>query len=149
MTPDFSQPDQPTLSSPNHVFVVISHREARVFHSDAPGAPAEPVVSHAARYLGHAADSKDFARGKENPSPGSFFEPLAAALQTAHRILLLGGGSGHGSEMDGFKAWLEKHHADLAKRIVGAVVIDEHHLTDGQLRAKAREFYALHPGSVR
>jgi hypothetical protein len=37
---------------------------------------------------------------------------------------------------------LKHHHPDLAKRIIGSQVVDEHRLTDGQLLAKAREFYA-------
>jgi hypothetical protein len=41
-----------------------------------------------------------------------------------------------------FIAWLKVHHADLAKRIIGSLVVDEHHLTESQLLAKAREFYA-------
>jgi len=44
--------------------------------------------------------------------------------------------------MDQFVAWLKLHHPKLAKRIIGSLVADEHHLTEGQLLAKAREFYA-------
>jgi len=33
---------------------------------------------------------------------------------------------------------------NLARRIIGSLVMDEHHLTDAQLLAKAREFYANH-----
>ena len=39
-------------------------------------------------------------------------------------------------------AELNLHHKDLAARIVGSVVVDEHHLTEDQWLAKAREFYA-------
>ena len=39
-------------------------------------------------------------------------------------------------------AEIRQRHADLAGRVVGSIVVDEHHLTDGQLLAKAREFYA-------
>jgi hypothetical protein len=48
------------------------------------------------------------------------------------------------SEMDQFIAWLKTHHPEVAKRIIGSQVVDEHHLTTGQLLAKAREFYASH-----
>jgi hypothetical protein len=44
--------------------------------------------------------------------------------------------------MDQFTAWLNRHRPELAKRIVGSVAIDEHHLTEGQLLAKARDFFA-------
>jgi hypothetical protein len=67
---------------------------------------------------------------------------VAQALQAAEQILILGTGTGTSSEMDQFVAWLKLHHPGLAKRIIGSLVVDEHHLTEGQLLAKAREFYA-------
>ena len=36
---------------------------------------------------------------------------------------------------------LKAHHPDVAGRVVGAVVVDAHHTTEGQLLARAREFY--------
>jgi hypothetical protein len=44
--------------------------------------------------------------------------------------------------MDELRGQLNRHHGDVAKRIVGSIVIDETHLTEGQLLAKARECYA-------
>ena len=44
--------------------------------------------------------------------------------------------------MDLFSAWFKLHHPDQAKRIIGSVVVDESHLTEDQLLAKARDFYA-------
>jgi hypothetical protein len=38
--------------------------------------------------------------------------------------------------------WLKTHHPELAVRVVGSVVVDEQHLSDDQLLAKAREFHA-------
>jgi hypothetical protein len=36
---------------------------------------------------------------------------------------------------------LKHHHPIVAQRIIGSLVIDEHHLTEDQLLAKAREFF--------
>jgi hypothetical protein len=36
---------------------------------------------------------------------------------------------------------LKRNHKHLAKRVVGSVVVDEHHLTEDQLLAKARELF--------
>jgi len=44
--------------------------------------------------------------------------------------------------MEQFIAWLKLHHPDQASHIIGSLVVDEHHLTDDQLLAKARDFYA-------
>ena len=45
------------------------------------------------------------ARATELPAPGSLFEPLAATLQDAPRILLFGCESGKARERDSFRAW--------------------------------------------
>lgn len=125
-----------------HVMVEISHHEARIFRSDAPGTRAESIRSHDPRHFGHATDSKENARGKELPTSSSLFEPLAATLKDAPRILLFGCGTGKACEMDSFGAWLKTHHPELAGRIVGSVVVDENHLTDDELLTKARQFFA-------
>ena len=44
--------------------------------------------------------------------------------------------------MDQLLLDLKKNHADLSKRVVGSITVDEHHLTDDQLLAKAREMFA-------
>ena len=123
--------------------VVIDHHEARIFRSAAPGAVPQLVRPHVPEdYFRHAHNSMGFSRGQEKPDPNSFFEPVAAMLNGAGKILIFGTGTGMSSEMDQFVAWLNLHHPIVAKRIVGSLVIDEHHLTEDQLLAKAREFFA-------
>lgn len=125
-----------------HWLLVIDHRQARIFRSEMRGAIPHQILPHEpADFFRHAHNSQDFSKGQEKPDPNSFFEPVAKALQAAGRILVFGSGKGTSSEMEQFTAWLKIHHAELAKRIIGSVVVDEHHLTDGQLLAKAREFY--------
>ena len=123
--------------------VVIDHREARIYRSAEPGAVAQQIRPHAPEdFFRHAPNSKDFSRGQEKPDPNSYFEPVAGVLNGAGKILIFGTGTGTSSEMDQFVAWLKQHRPELAKRIIGAEVVDEHHLTEGQLLAKAREFFA-------
>ena len=123
--------------------LVIDHHEARIFRSEMRGAVPHRILPHEpADYFRHAHHSKDFSRGQEKPDPNSFFGPVARALQPAGRILVLGNGTGMSSEMDQFIAWAKSHYPDLAKRIIGSLVVDGHHLTEEQLLAKAREFHA-------
>ena len=136
-----SDTDLPPVKPAGQILVVISHHEARVFRSDIHGTAPETVKSHDSRYLGHAADSRENSRGKELPAAGSYFEPLAVSLKSAARILLFGHGSGNSSEMAVFEAWLQKHHPELSGRIVGSLVVDENHQSDGELLARARDFY--------
>jgi hypothetical protein len=44
--------------------------------------------------------------------------------------------------MNQLVAVLKHHHKELAQHIVGAIVIDEQHLMENQLLARARAFYA-------
>lgn len=145
----FLERSETPLSEPadqaGHVLVVISHHEARVFPSTAHGTAPETVKSHDARYVGHAADSKETSRGKEIPSPGSYFEPLVAVLKGTGKILIFGGGAGNSSEMEVFLTWLKNHQPEVSGRVVGSVVVGEHQLSDGELLAKAREFFAGPP----
>lgn len=127
--------------------LVIDHHEARLFHSEMKGAvPARIVPYEPEGHFRHAPHSRDFSRGQEKPDPNSFFEPVAAALRQADQIMIFGSGTGAASEMDQFTLWLKAHRPELARRIVGTAVVDEHHLTEPQLLAKARALYAQ-PGS--
>lgn len=126
-----------------HGLLVIDHREARIFRFAMHGAVPQQILPHEPDdFFRHAHNSKEFSRGKEKPDPNSFFEPVAQALQGAFQILVFGTGTGMSSEMDQFIGWLKNHHPELAKRIIGSLAVDERHLTEDQLLAKAREFYA-------
>lgn len=126
-----------------HWLLVIDHREARLFRSEIHGALPQLLLPHEAdEFFRHAQNSQNLSRGKEKPDPNSFFGPIAQALEAAGPILVFGTGTGQSSEMEQFVAWAGVHRPDLAKRIIGAVVIDEKHLSPDQLLAKAREYYA-------
>jgi len=128
-----------------HWLLVIDHHEARLFRSEMHGAVPQKLLPHEPdRYFRHAQNSENLSRGKEKPDPNSFFEPIAKALQPPGQLLLFGTGTGNSSEMDQFVTWLTLHHPDVASRIIGSLVVDENHLTDGQLLGKAREFYEKH-----
>ncbi len=133
----------PSHDGESHWLLVIDHHEARIFRTEMSGSLPERIVPHKPDTSpGAAPESKDFSRGQEKPNPNTFFPPVAKALHGAGQILIFGSGSGKSSEMHQFTTWLKLHHADLAKRIIGSLVVDEHHLTENQLLAKAREFYA-------
>lgn len=126
-----------------HWLLVIDHREARIFRSEMRGTVPQQILPHEPDdYFRHAYNSKDFSRGKEKPDPNSYFEPVAKALHGAGQILVFGTGTGMSSEMDQFIAWTKTHHPEIAQRIIGSLAVDESHLTQDQLLAKAREFYA-------
>jgi len=123
--------------------LVIDHDEARIFRTELHGSLPHKVVPHEPnRYFRRAHKSKDFPKGEEDPEQASYFGPVVQALGTHGRILVFGSGTGRSSEMDQFIGWATAHHPELARRIMGSVVVDEHHSTEGQLLARARDFYA-------
>jgi hypothetical protein len=138
-----SEPAAPAANgNPEHCLLVLDHQEARIFRAEMRGSIPDRILPHEpSAFFRHAHNSRDFSRGREKPDPNSYFEPLAAALQAAGGILIFGTGTGMGSEMEQFVAWSKEHRPDLAGRIVGSVAVDEHHLSEAQLLARAREFY--------
>jgi len=124
-----------------HWLLVIDHHQARIFHYELQGGAPHRILPE--EYFRHTRDSGNVARGKEKPDPEGFFKPVAEALKSAGQILVMGTGTGMSSEMDQFIAWLKIHHPEQASRIIGSLAVDEKHLTNDQLLAKARDYYAI------
>lgn len=136
-------PAVPVAGAIPQVLLVIDHHEAKIFHLEVRGGVPERLhPPQPSGHFRHAPDSRDFSRGQEKPDPNTFFAPLARALAGPAQILVFGSGTGAGSEMAQFLVWIEIHHPDVARRIIGAETVDQSHLTEDQLLAKARECYA-------
>ena len=126
-----------------HWLLVIDHHEARIFQTEMDGPiPRRIWPYQPENHYRHAHNSIATSRGQEKPDPNTFFEPVSKVLQTGGQILVFGTGTGTSSEMEQFTGWLKRHHPESAKRIIGSLTIDEGHLTEGELLAQAREFYA-------
>lgn len=126
-----------------HLLVVIDHREARVYRAELTGSVPQRVMPYNPGGFGrHLHYVQDDSNGQRKPERKSFYEAVAKTLRDAEKILLFGGGTGTSSAMMQLAAELKQHHADLAKRIIGTITIDESHLSEEQLLAKAREVYA-------
>ncbi len=139
-----SEAAPPAAPAPDtaHWLLVIDHHAARIYRTEMAGTVPQHIRPHQPAHLNHTPKSKDFTRGQEKPDPTTFFEPVAQALAAAGPVLVFGHGQGNASEMDLFIAWVKIHHPALAGRIIGAQVVDDHHLNESQLLSKAREFYA-------
>jgi hypothetical protein len=125
-----------------HLLVVIDHRLARIYKTEFRGSVPEQIVPYDASGSGrHLHYVQDDSNGQRRPEVKSFYEAVAKTLERAEKILLFGSGTGASSAMDQLLAELAQHHKELAKRVVGSLVVNEQHLTEDQLLAKAREFY--------
>jgi hypothetical protein len=126
-----------------HLLVVIDHREARVYRTEVHGAVPMHIVPFDPHGHGrHLHSAHEWTDGKRAPERKSYYEAVAKTLRGAEQVLLFGSGTGRSSAMDQLVADLKDHHPDVAGKIIGSVVVDAHHTTEGELLAKAREFYA-------
>jgi hypothetical protein len=136
-----SAPAAPTAGS--HLMVVLDHREARVYKTELHGVVPQKIRPYNPHGFGrHLRYVQDESNGQRKPERLSFYHAIAKTLHGADQILLFGRGTGASSAMEQLLAELRQHHAELAKRVVGSVVVDEQHLTRDQLLAKAREIYS-------
>ena len=128
-----------------HLLVVIDHQEARIYQNELHGSVPERVTLYDPHgFKKHLHSALEWTNGKRLPERKSFYEAVAKTLQGADQVLIFGSGTGRSSAMNMLVEDLQAHHKDLAKRIIGAIVIDNHHTTENQILAKARTFYAEH-----
>ncbi|MEE3719843.1 hypothetical protein V2H45_24180 [Tumidithrix elongata RA019] len=143
-------PEQAAIAEGTHLLVVIDHREARIYRTELHGTvperivPYDPDNSH--RHL-HNVD--DDANGQRQHELKPFYDAIARSLSGAEKILIFGSATGASSAMDYLLAELKQHHHELAERVIGTVVVNEQHMTEDQLLAKAREFYNSTPTHVK
>lgn len=125
-----------------HLLVVIDHREARIFSTELHGSVPQLITPYDPFGFGRDLHyNQDDSNGQRKPERKSFYEAVARTLRGAQQILIFGTGTGASSAMEHLLLDLKQHHKDLAKRIVGSFAVDEHHLTEDQLLAKARELF--------
>src|ERR1700722_11332282 len=130
-----------------HLLVVLDHPEARVYRTEVQGSVPMSIVPYDPHGYGkHLHSAHEWTDGKRPPERKSFYEAVAKTLRGAEQVLLFGSGTGRSSAMDQLLADLKDNHSDVAEKIIGSVIVDAHHTTEGQLLAKARDFYAEHNG---
>ena len=133
----------PATGTGLHLLVVIDHHEAKVYSTEVLGAVPERIKPYDPTGHGrHLHSFNEWSDGKSQPEKKSFYDAVAKTLRPAEQILLFGSGTGKSNAMDHLLTDLKQHHADIAAKVVGSVTIDASHTTEGQLLAKAREFYA-------
>jgi hypothetical protein len=135
-------PAATTAIATKDLVVVLDHSGARIYRVDEAESLPEHIRPVDPRGQDqHVHNPKGDSGGKQGPYRKLFYEDLVKHLDGADRILLVGDGQGASSEVEHFLHELEeRHHRDLAQRIVGTVTADISHTTDGEFKAMAREF---------
>ena len=128
-----------------HLLVVIDHHEAKIYHTEVLGGVPERIVPYDPHGHGRRLHSAhEWSDGKRLPEKKSYYEAIVKTLQGAEQVLMFGSGRGRSSAMEQLLADLKEHHPDLAKKVIGSIVVDAHHTVENKLLAQAREFYVEH-----
>jgi len=136
------KPTAPAAASGTHLLVVIDHREARIYSTEMHGSVPQRITPYDPFGFGRDLHyNQDDSNGQRKPERRSFYEAVAKTLAGAKQILMFGTGTGASSAMEQLMSDLKEHHRDVAQRVIGAMSVDEHHLTDDQLLAKARNLF--------
>jgi len=126
-----------------HMLLVIDHKEAKVYQTEMKGSVPETIKPHnSLGHKGHVHSKHDFRDHVEKPNHKEYFEAITSRLKDAEKILIFGDGEGSSNTMDLYVTWLTEHNKPLLRRILAAVKVDQSHMTEGQLLARAREIYA-------
>jgi hypothetical protein len=126
-----------------HLLVVIDHRQARVYTTELHGSVPQSIAPYDPHGFGrHLHYVQDDSNGQRKPEQKSFYEAVAKTLEGAEGILIFGSSTGGSSAMESLLARLKRDHPAIAARVVGSIAVDETHLTDDQLLARARQEYA-------
>lgn len=133
----------PDAAHPHHALALLmDHERARLIYlDDAPVDGGVIETDWSSRQFRVHDRHGDGGSGRAHPPESGFFGAIADALARAQRVVL----AGPGSAKDEFMAWLRRHHARLAERVVAVETVDR--ATDGQLVALAR--HALHTEPMR
>jgi hypothetical protein len=133
----------PPVPSGAQLLVVIDHHEAKIYSTEAEGSTPQKLSPFDPHGHGrHLHSESPETAGKRAPERKSFYEAVAKTLRGSEEILVFGTGHGESSAMLHLMTDLKAHHHDVFEKVVGTVNIDEKHTTEGELLAKAREFFA-------
>jgi len=128
--------------------VVADFNHARIYAVDASGKPApEKVVapdpSGVNHNIFHHHGNPSGGFDIDRPETNEYLKTLSHALAPAQRILLLGHGGGKANFSHLLESYLEKHHRDVASRIVANVRADIDDLTDAEVVRIAEAYFGI------
>ncbi len=124
------------------LLVVINQQEALIFKSEEKGSVPERVQPDDSRgALHHLKHIKGADKGAQLTENISYYKEIAGSLVGAEELLLMGNGTGASSAMNHLKEFLEKHHQEIAEKIVGCLTADLEAMTEGEYLKEARAFF--------
>ena len=130
-----------------HVVAVITFGETDIYATDAPpGAQPERVVAADPHGRFHKVHHKagNPSGTYEDDSP-AYWEAVTDELAPAGQILVFGHGNGKANASHHWITYIERHHRDVAAKVVADVRIDIDHLDEEQVLRLAQIYFGEAP----
>lgn len=126
------------------VVAVVMRDETRIWTTDAARGEEPNTIHPASDSHKHVREAQHHGGHDSSSGDKAYYEAISAALSRASEILLIGHGTGKGNSMLTFVQHLERHHQDVAKKIVGAVDENIVAMTEPEILASARAWIKAH-----
>src|ERR1700722_4756671 len=138
------------LIAGKNVVGVIAFRESDIYATDArPGERPTRVVASDPRgrfhKVRHHAGNPSGAYEDDSPE---YWEDITKALAPAGAILVFGHGYGRANASHHWVTYVEKHHKDVASKLVAEVRIDIDHIDERQVLRLAQTYFGEVPSEV-
>lgn len=126
--------------------VAITTREARVWDMGIePGSVPRVILSDDPhREQRHVRPSQDNHMHHRRIDDPSFYAAVAESVSGASEVLLIGHGKGKANAMLSFVQYLERRQPKVARLVTGAMASNLEAMTEGEILAMAREWWAEH-----
>jgi hypothetical protein len=130
-----------------NVVAVIAFRDSSIYPTDAsPGERPERVVAPdpLGRFhkIHHRAGNPGGIYEADSPE---YWREITEALAPAGAILVLGHGEGKANASHHWVDYVEKHHKDVAAKVVADIRVDIDHLDGEQVLELARQYFTGPP----
>jgi hypothetical protein len=123
----------------NFILVAMDNHQAKIWNHGLDSGATHVTVDAKEALQEHDARSGE---PKSNAAGTQFLEEISTHLVSAEAILLMGPGKGKASGVLHLRDFLEKKHANLAKKIYEIEHADIAHTSEKELLAHARDEWA-------
>ena len=126
-----------------NVVAVISFRDTYIFATDAepgsrPGRVVAPDPHGKFHKVHHKAGNPSGTYEADSPA---YWEEITTELAPAGAILVLGHGNGKANASHHWVGYVEKHHHDVASKLIADVRIDIDHIDEEQVLRLAQAYF--------
>ena len=121
------------------LLLVLNFHEGRIFDladEDAEPISVVPLDPDGTKSHVHPTKHEDSGRNVQ-PNHDAYFEAVAVPLEGAKEVIVFGSGEGASGAMLQFLPWLEQAHPATHQVVSRSETVDQSHLSNGELRAKA------------